>query len=270
MSFAQEIANAVTGNLATDFGKWMARKVGKTTLARHIEARLNPDQLHPTTRDVLEEALAEGCRDLQGREPDAWRQIFLHPENRLQLLGWVMAWEDEPEPQLGEWSLENAPNPDMLRGLLLRLHRIIQEKKRKHFSADFFNLLSQQMTVLQRQEETSMAIEDLRQWLDARLAEINALLQRPSAALSQGGPTEAPRYTGTLKLDICRRLVSDWHDLADYLQIPPYDRIRFDRGREPQGVWEWLETRQRLPELAQALTAIGRNELAEIIQRHPR
>jgi hypothetical protein len=136
MSFAQDIANAVTGNLTTDLGKWMARKVGNTSLGLHIEGRLNPDQLHPTTRDVLEEALVEGCRGLHGVEPAVWRLIFTHPENRLQLLDWVLEWEDEPEPKLGEWSLENASNPDILRGFLLRLHQIIQEKKRLTFPFD--------------------------------------------------------------------------------------------------------------------------------------
>jgi len=91
-----------------------------------------------------------------------------------------------------------------------------------------------------------------------------------ATATSQGGTAETPRYTGEIKLSICHRLVSDWQNLADYLQIPPSDRARFDRGREPQGIWEWLEARGRLPELAKALAAIGRIDLVEVLQHHPR
>ena len=83
-----------------------------------------------------------------------------------------------------------------------------------------------------------------------------------------GGQTV--RYPGTIKIDICDRLLVDWPRLADALNIPLPDRARFDRGREPQGVWEWLEARGRLAELAGALTAIGRGDLVEVLQSRPR
>src|SRR5262245_45050317 len=51
---------------------------------------------------------------------------------------------------------------------------------------------------------------------------------------------------GPVKLVVCRRLSSDWADLADVLEIPLDHRARFPQGREPQGVWEWLEQRGRL------------------------
>ena len=78
------------------------------------------------------------------------------------------------------------------------------------------------------------------------------------------------QYSGQIKIAICDRLLADWSRLADYLGIPPSDRARFDRGREPQGVWEWLDARGRLAELAPALAAIGRGDLVEVLQPRPR
>jgi TIR domain len=84
-------------------------------------------------------------------------------------------------------------------------------------------------------------------------------------------PTDHPaRYSGQLKIAICSRLLADWPQLADYLDVPLPDRARFERGREPQGVWEWLEARGRLAELAGALAAIGRDDLVEKLPRRPR
>jgi hypothetical protein len=78
------------------------------------------------------------------------------------------------------------------------------------------------------------------------------------------------RYSGQTKIAICGRLLADWLQLADHLEVPLPDRARFDRGREPQGVWEWLEARGRLAELAPALAAIGRGDLVEVLQPRPR
>jgi hypothetical protein len=88
--------------------------------------------------------------------------------------------------------------------------------------------------------------------------------------MNRSDARETPHYTGEVKLNVCRRLGSNWHDLADYLNIPPFERVSFARGREPQGVWEWLEARQRLAELPQALVAIGRDDLLEVFQYPPR
>jgi len=84
-------------------------------------------------------------------------------------------------------------------------------------------------------------------------------------------PTDQPvRYSGQIKIEVCSRLLADWSQLADYLDVPLPDRARFDRGREPQGVWEWLEARDRLADLAGALVAIGRDDLVEKLPRRPR
>jgi nucleoside phosphorylase len=94
-------------------------------------------------------------------------------------------------------------------------------------------------------------------------------LARP-VGTAQRHTDQPAQYSGQIKIAICDRLLADWSRLADYLDVPSSDRARFDRGREPQGVWEWLEARGRLVELAGALTAIGRGDLVEVLQSRPR
>jgi hypothetical protein len=72
---------------------------------------------------------------------------------------------------------------------------------------------------------------------------------------------------GQVKIDLCRRLGGDWQLLADYFRIEPADRARFDKGWEPQRVWEWLEARGKLARLAEGLRYIGRDDLAERLER---
>ena len=69
-------------------------------------------------------------------------------------------------------------------------------------------------------------------------------------------------FTGRHKRAFARRLGDDWQDLADYFDIPVDQRQRFTPGREPQGVWEWLEARGRLEEeLLEALRDIDREDI---------
>ncbi len=78
--------------------------------------------------------------------------------------------------------------------------------------------------------------------------------------------TQSPetRFSGTAKIAFCDRLGDDWKRLADQLHIRPADQSRFERGDEGRGIWVWLENRQRLPELATALTDIDRGDLANL------
>jgi hypothetical protein len=77
-------------------------------------------------------------------------------------------------------------------------------------------------------------------------------------------------YSGKTKIEFCRRLQSDWRDLADYFDIPNDDRARFDKGREPHGVWEWLASRNRLQELPEALAYIDRPDIVvEVLEPAP-
>jgi hypothetical protein len=68
-------------------------------------------------------------------------------------------------------------------------------------------------------------------------------------------------FTGRQKLAFARRLGDNWQDLADYFDMPVEQRHSFAPGREPQGVWEWLAARQRLPELLDALRYIDRTDI---------
>ncbi|GIJ48586.1 hypothetical protein Val02_54720 [Virgisporangium aliadipatigenens] len=75
-------------------------------------------------------------------------------------------------------------------------------------------------------------------------------------------PLPAPP-PGARKLDFCRRLGGDWRDLADLIDIPAYERARFPAGDEPRAVWDWLERRDRLPELPGLLDRIDRTDLGD-------
>jgi nucleoside phosphorylase len=75
-------------------------------------------------------------------------------------------------------------------------------------------------------------------------------------------------YPGATKREVVNRLHYDWQDLADLFGVPPFERARFGRGDEPRALWEWLEVRERLPELADALDQIGRADLADLLRRH--
>jgi hypothetical protein len=65
-----------------------------------------------------------------------------------------------------------------------------------------------------------------------------------------------------------RRLTYDWQDLADYLGIPSHEVRRFRPGDEVYDVWAWLESRNRLAELPDALEGIDRGDLADLLRSH--
>ena len=92
------------------------------------------------------------------------------------------------------------------------------------------------------------------------------LPQSTLTAKIETSPMKVVNYDGKTKNEVCNRLHSDWQTLADQLDIPEHARRRFERGFEPQGVWEWLKDREQLANLAPALTAIGRDDLIEILQ----
>ncbi|NTU75234.1 MAG: hypothetical protein HGA86_03855 [Anaerolineaceae bacterium] len=91
-----------------------------------------------------------------------------------------------------------------------------------------------------------------------------------SVAVQQGlknRPNVANPFSGKAKVDFCDNLDSkDWPRLANYLKIPPRDQRRFEHGDEGRGIWEWLEIRRRLRELPEALKAIEREDLADLLQ----
>jgi nucleoside phosphorylase len=79
-----------------------------------------------------------------------------------------------------------------------------------------------------------------------------------------GGPP--PKYSGEVKREVCQRLDVDWKDLADHFGVEVRDRRRFEPGREPEGLWEWLERRGRLGELSEGFARINRGDLIPLLK----
>jgi hypothetical protein len=75
-----------------------------------------------------------------------------------------------------------------------------------------------------------------------------------------------PPFSGKAKIAACDHLGDSWRKLADYFEIAPADRARFERGDEARGLWEWLENRRRLGELPPGLIAIDRKEMVELLK----
>lgn len=75
-----------------------------------------------------------------------------------------------------------------------------------------------------------------------------------------------PPFSGKAKIAACDHLGDSWRKLADYFEIAPADRARFDRGDEARGIWEWLENRRRLGELPQGLIAVDRQDVVELLK----
>ncbi|NET60851.1 MAG: 5'-methylthioadenosine/S-adenosylhomocysteine nucleosidase [Symploca sp. SIO2E6] len=79
-------------------------------------------------------------------------------------------------------------------------------------------------------------------------------------------PRVTPNFSGKTKIMLCRRLNKDWKDLADYFDIPEYKRARFSQGYECQAIWEWLQERNQLYRLRDALEFIDREDLARWLE----
>ena len=68
-------------------------------------------------------------------------------------------------------------------------------------------------------------------------------------------------FIGKQKITFCKKLDADWPKLADYFEIDEEIRNRFTKGEEQRGIWAWLEAREKLNLLYEALTYIDRNDL---------
>ncbi|MEO5332679.1 MAG: hypothetical protein H7839_11705 [Magnetococcus sp. YQC-5] len=75
-------------------------------------------------------------------------------------------------------------------------------------------------------------------------------------------------FSGRTKIEFCRRLNLSWEDLADALEpeIPRHERRHFCPGRKCEDLWGWLEDRNRLEDLPNALQFIGRDDLAQLLE----
>jgi nucleoside phosphorylase len=78
--------------------------------------------------------------------------------------------------------------------------------------------------------------------------------------------TTGPAMPGRIKVEVCRELHYDWQDVADAVGVPSFEQRRFRTGDEPRALWEWLEDRGRLGELAAALDTIGRADVAALLR----
>ncbi len=81
------------------------------------------------------------------------------------------------------------------------------------------------------------------------------------AIVSQSGGIDILGDTsssGQIKFALCQRLDVNWEDVANVLvpPIPTSDRRRFRQGRECEDLWVWLEVRERLKELPDALRKV--------------
>ncbi|MBU2668204.1 hypothetical protein KOI35_32300 [Actinoplanes bogorensis] len=92
-------------------------------------------------------------------------------------------------------------------------------------------------------------------------------LLKPTAA-TPPPPPRTGSVPGPIKVQVVRRLTYDWQDLADWVGIAVHEIRRFRAGDEGYEVWAWLENRNRLAELPDALAGIGRTDLADLLRPH--
>ena len=131
-----------------------------------------------------------------------------------------------------------------------------------------------------------IVVKAIADWADGKKRENKAERQEEAAnnatrfvfhTLRQGGFTNRPLpdpdrhfyYSGRDKIAICKRLGSSWEELADWFEIPTSDRRKFEKGEEARGIWAWLEERNKLQELPEALTFIGRHDLVSLLSSTP-
>ncbi|MBU2668227.1 hypothetical protein KOI35_32420 [Actinoplanes bogorensis] len=79
-------------------------------------------------------------------------------------------------------------------------------------------------------------------------------------------PRSRTVFPGEAALAFRRRLGDSWRDLATLVDVPSYDLARFTTGDEAGHLWRWLECRNELPYLADALDKIGRPDLAGVVR----
>lgn len=79
-------------------------------------------------------------------------------------------------------------------------------------------------------------------------------------AIRDGAP-----YPGKAQVAFCRRIGTDWRDLAALLEIPA--STLQPPGYEAYAIWDWLERRGRLRELPSALIRVDRQDLADLLRR---
>jgi hypothetical protein len=82
-----------------------------------------------------------------------------------------------------------------------------------------------------------------------------------------GGDVEARLSSPEFKIQFRRRLGRECRDLADWVGIPSHRQRKFAPGEEPDEIRHWLEDRDRLSDLPDALRNIGRGDLADLAEQ---
>lgn len=79
--------------------------------------------------------------------------------------------------------------------------------------------------------------------------------------------SEGGGFNGRMKICLCKDLLDEWEDLADYFDIPPNKQRRFKQGRECKDIWEWLQVRKKLGGLEEALKFLEREDLIPCLDK---
>ncbi|GIG90268.1 hypothetical protein [Plantactinospora endophytica] len=72
-------------------------------------------------------------------------------------------------------------------------------------------------------------------------------------------------YSGLTRVQFGRRLGDSWSELVDLLGMRADEVGRLPQGREAGHIWRWLEVRGRVPELRDALLALDRPDLVQLL-----
>jgi hypothetical protein len=80
-------------------------------------------------------------------------------------------------------------------------------------------------------------------------------------------PMPLKSLPGPARIALCQRLGEDWANLAVYFGIPPDRQRGFTRGRECQDILVWLEERDQMDHLLEALDSIDRPDLVKLLKK---
>lgn len=67
-----------------------------------------------------------------------------------------------------------------------------------------------------------------------------------------------------IRREFLRRTTGDWRDLADQVGMGGHEYAGVIDADGPRRVWDWLDARDRLTDLPDALRAIGRDDMADL------
>jgi len=78
--------------------------------------------------------------------------------------------------------------------------------------------------------------------------------------------TGSMKYSGKAKVEFCARLGTDWKKVADFVEIPINYQDEFASGDEARAIWHWLERREELAKLPDALRYVRRDHLVGLLE----